>query len=863
MKTLMKISTGLPSLDEVCDSLRLGDNVVWQVDSLYDYEQFVLPFANSAMKEGRRVAYIRFATHEPLLAPHQYTVLYELDPQRGFEMFTTILHGIIGQEGKEVFYVFDCLSDLQSAWATDLMLGNFFSITCPYLFNLDTIAYFALLRNSHSFKTVARIRETTQLLIDVYNAETNFYIHPLKVLNRYTPTMFFPHLKKGNTFTPIIDSIEATYLIKHIQKRGLESTLRILDYWDRTFLKAEDLAMSHNNREEREAMVRQLCRMIMGRDEKILSLAQEFLSLEDFLELKDHLIGTGYIGGKSVGMILARKILLKKNREKWERLQEAHDSFYIGSDVFYTYIVHNGWWKLFMEHKTDDGYYTAAAKLRELIPEGSFPDEIKGTFQRIIEYFGQSPIIVRSSSLLEDAYGNAFAGKYESLFLVNQASPEVRFVEFERAVKQIFASVMGDDALTYRMNKGLQKLDEQMGLLVMRVSGSYHGTNFYPDMAGVGLSYNHYIWNRDMDPAAGMLRHVIGLGTRAVNRVEGDYPRIIALDNPLLKPQSGMGDARKFSQRHLDVLNIIENRLETIDAIDFFKDGRELVKSFVGIHDLETEEKMRQRGVADAESWLVNFDEFILKTPFVKDMQMIMKILEETYENPVDIEYTVNFTADGNYRINLLQCRPQHFRCHDDSVRMPEHVPAERMFFKTEGNFLGGCIASDIKWVIYVDQQKYSELSQSERFTLAHLIGTINRKVDNRNAFPVMLVGPGRWGTTTPSLGVPVKYFEINNASVIVEIAVMREDLIPDVSYGTHFFQDIVESDTYYIALIPDKDGLNYNRSILDKYPDIASELLQGDAGFSDVLHVYDVNYAIRLIADINNQKLICFEHSD
>ncbi|HNW30512.1 MAG TPA: phosphoenolpyruvate synthase, partial [Spirochaetota bacterium] len=181
----------------------------------------------------------------------------------------------------------------------------------------------------------------------------------------------------------------------------------------------------------------------------------------------------------------------------------------------------------------------------------------------------------------------------------------------------------------------------------------------------------------------------------------------------------------------------------------------------------------------------------------------------------------------------------------------------------TEGNFLGGCIASDIKWVIYVDQQKYSELSQSERFTLAHLIGTINRKVDNRNAFPVMLVGPGRWGTTTPSLGVPVKYFEINNASVIVEIAVMREDLIPDVSYGTHFFQDIVESDTYYIALIPDKDGLNYNRSILDKYPDIASELLQGDAGFSDVLHVYDVNYAIRLIADINNQKLICFEHSD
>ena len=116
--------------------------------------------------------------------------------------------------------MFDCLSDLQSAWATDLMLGNFFSITCPYLFELDTIAYFALLRNNHSFKTVARIRETTQLLIDVYNTETSVYIHPLKVLNRYTPTMFFPHLKKGKTFTPIINSIESTLPDKAYPEEG-------------------------------------------------------------------------------------------------------------------------------------------------------------------------------------------------------------------------------------------------------------------------------------------------------------------------------------------------------------------------------------------------------------------------------------------------------------------------------------------------------------------------------------------------------------------------------------------------------------------------------------------------------------------
>ncbi len=861
MKTLLKISTGLNSLDEVCDSLRLGDNVVWQVDSLYDYEQFVLQFANNALKQGRRVAYIRFAKHEPLLAPHQYSVQYELDAQKGFEMFTTTLHNIIAKEGREVFYVFDCLSDLQTAWATDLMLGNFFSITCPYLYELDTITYFSLIRNNHSFTTIARIRDTTQLLVEVYNSGDNCYIHPLKVLNRYSPTMFFPHLKKGELFTPIINSIEATQLIRHIQKRGLESTIRILDYWDRLFLKAEDLADSSGENEEKAEMVRQLGKIMMGRDDKILKLVQEYLTLNDFLEIKDHLIGTGYIGGKSVGMILARKILSKKNMDKWERLQEAHDSFYIGSDVFYTFIVHNGWWKLFMEHKTDEGYYSAAATLHDLIPGGKFPEDIKDKFHQIIEYYGQSPIICRSSSLLEDAYGNAFAGKYESLFLVNQGPPETRFAEFEKAVKQIFASVMGEDALAYRMDKGLQKLDEQMGLLVMRVSGSYHDNCFFPDMAGVGLSYNQYIWNSCMEPGAGMLRHVVGLGTRAVNRTEGDYPRIIALDCPLQKPYSGISDARKFSQRHIDVLNIQNNMLDTIEPSDYFYNNP-VAKANIGLRDSSAEEMMRGRGIEGRESWLVDFDEFIARTPFVKDMQMVLKQLEGTYRNPVDIEYTVNFTADGNYRINLLQCRPQQARWRQDRVVIPKSVEREKIFFRSSGDFLGGNISTDLHWIVIIDPTAYSNLSQSDKYAVARIIGQINKRMQNRREVPAMLIGPGRWGTTTPSLGVPVKYFEINNASVIVEIAFMREDLIPEISYGTHFFQDLVENDTYYIAISPGKDGVILNWTLLERYPNIVSDLLSDEGRFHDVISVYDVKSAFKLMADIGSQELLCFEQA-
>jgi hypothetical protein len=265
--------------------------------------------------------------------------------------------------------------------------------------------------------------------------------------------------------------------------------------------------------DEKKAVFQQLCRFMIGRDERILSMVEKFMTLEDLIEIKERLIGTGFIGGKAVGMILARKILSKINGEKWGQQLEPHDSFYIGSDVFYTYIVQNGWWKLFMSHKTDEGYFAAGAALSVGLLNGTFPDEIKEKFLQIIEYFGQSPIIVRSSSLLEDAFGNAFAGKYESFFLVNQGSPESRFNEFVRVIQKIFASSMNEDALTYRMQRGRHKMDEQMALLVQRVSGSYNDWYFFPDIGGVGMSYNTFVWKNTIDPKAGMLRLVFGLGT--------------------------------------------------------------------------------------------------------------------------------------------------------------------------------------------------------------------------------------------------------------------------------------------------------------------------------------------------------------
>ena len=219
-------STGLPGLDAVLNHLRKGDNVVWQVDSVDDFRNFVNPFVASAVQTDKKVVYMRFANHKPLVENNPDVKTYTLDAGSGFETFSTQVHGIISKEGKDVYYVFDCLSDLLNAWATDLMLGNFFMITCPYLFELDTIAYFAILRNNHSFKTIARIRETTQLLLDLYNLEGSFYVHPLKVWKRYSPTMFLPHLQQGNEFSPITSSVDASRLFFRMSEQGLESAAR-------------------------------------------------------------------------------------------------------------------------------------------------------------------------------------------------------------------------------------------------------------------------------------------------------------------------------------------------------------------------------------------------------------------------------------------------------------------------------------------------------------------------------------------------------------------------------------------------------------------------------------------------------------
>lgn len=842
-----KVSTGLTGFDQVIDRLRLGDNVVWQVDSLQSYKMMVAPFVEQAVSDHRKVIYVRFGSHEPVVECSPEVIrIYRVEARKGFESFATEVHRLIEKEGRRAFYVFDCLTDLLEVWHSDLMIGNFFKVTCPFLYDLETIAYFSLIRNAHTFSTIAGIRETTQLLLDLYHVNEKYYVHPLKVWQRYSPTMFFPHLIQGQSALGITSSSEASELFASIHRGGEN-----LDYWDVILNKARQMLESPP--EQQQPSKKLLLSMLIGNDSRMAELCDRYFTLEDILKIASREVGTGYIGGKSVGMLLARKILETEENGRLAAYLEPHDSYYLGSDIFYTYIVQNGWWELRTRQKTKEGYFAYAPKLKEKMLTGRFPANIRDKFTEMLEYFGQSPIIVRSSSLLEDNFGNAFAGKYESVFCVNQGTPEERYEAFENAVRTVYASMMDEDALNYRMTRGLFDKDEQMAILVQRVSGDYYQKYFFPHAAGVGNSSNLYVWDKNIDMNAGMLRLVFGLGTRAVDRTVGDYARIVTLDNPLRAPLTDSKDLKKFSQNEVDVLSLSENvitsrNLEEILSLDIKVD-----KELFAHPDYEHLRRLRELGYTELQTpYIHDFKKMLKDTGFPEYMREMLAVLSRAYDYPVDLEFTVNFNQDG-FRVNLLQCRPLQTKGLGRAVRMPKLEDSNDCLFCSKGHFMGGNVRLPVDYVVFVRTKPYLALKEQDKYSVARQIGLLNTLLKGKNA---MLIGPGRWGTSTPSLGVPVHFSELCFMTVLCEVASAAEGFMPELSYGSHFFQDIVESGIFYVAIFDGEEEVVFHpERILDK-TNLLKQFLP-DSPFQDIIHVADTR-GVEIYSDITSQTVVC-----
>ncbi len=852
-------TTGLPGLDEVFQGVMAGDNIVWEVEQITDYQALVGPYVKAALAAGQRLVYFRFAGHPALIEAQEGIEVHQLDPAVGFEQFVTQVHDVIEEIGKGGVYVFDCLSDLADAWQSDQALGNFFVLTCPRLYDLETVTYFAYIRNRHAAYAIRPITATTQFLLDIFRYKDGLYIRPIKTQHRSSAAMNTMHEWRGEVFIPITDSATLAEILASSKWPGMRAD-RYIGYWRRVFAEAEqvraDFAAGRCSKEAFDAMFKKISRMVLTSDERMAALVDKYLTLNDVLAICDRMIGIGKIGGKAVGMLLARAIL-KKGNQRWAALLETHDSFYIGSDVFYTFLVRNKIWWLRQKQRNSETFLDDLEAAREKIMQGGFPEYTSEQFVQMLDYLGESPYIVRSSSLLEDNYGNAFAGKYDSVFCVNQGSREERLAELLNAIRRVYASTMSEPALRYRLRRGLLDQDEQMALLVMRVSGAAHGKSFYPHVAGVGFSYNPYVWHKEIDPASGVVRLVFGLGTRAVDRVDDDYTRVVALNAPDKRPEGNFDEICEYSQRRVDYLDLTANRLTNSYFIDLVADAADVPVDMFAAPSPSAE------AAGDCRPSVLTFDNLLSATPFVKDMQEMLSLLDKAYNYPVDVEFTLNVLPGGGYCINMLQCRPLQVQG-TGQITLPalDAGEAERII-EARGAVIGMSRIVDVDRIIYIVPERYAELSVAQRFEIARVIGQVNAVCDA--AAVTMLIGPGRWGTRSPELGVPVHFSEINRICVLCEIVAMRENLVPDVSLGTHFLNELVEMNILYLALFPRASGNRINERLLLELPNQLTGLVPAAAPWNEIVRVVDSkdlpasSRALRLYANAREQKVCVY----
>lgn len=855
-----RLSTGLPGLDHLLRGLLPGDNIVWQVDSMEDYIPFLEPYCQSAQKVGRQLVYFRFARHQPLLARHPGVTIKELDPGEGFEAFISQIHAVLNRADRGTWYLFDCLTELAAAWYSDAMLGNFFMLTCPFLYDVESIAYFNLMRHGHSLDAIRPIMDTAQVFLDVYNHRGRRYLHPVKVQHRHSPTMYMLHGLEDDAFVPVTESAVNAEVLGSTSYLQMDTERHHQGVWNRTFLDAKIMVQSgaaEAGVEDGRAFLRRMIKMAITRDSAMAGLAERYLAVKDILAIGRRIIGTGLIGGKSVGMLLARAVLQGCGPE-WDEILEPHDSFYVGSDVFYTFLVQNGLWSRWDKGQSLESMLVGAERVRQRIIVGAFPGQIKDQFESMLDYFGQSPIIVRSSSLLEDNYGHSFAGKYESVFLANQGSREQRLHDFLSAVRHIYASTMSEKAIKYRVQRGMLARDEQMALLVQRVSGALHGSLYYPHLAGVAFSYNPYVWSRDIDPESGVIRLVFGLGTRAVDRADDDYTRVAALNAPERRPEENIDKKRRYVQRKADVLDLQANLLVAQSVEEVARESPDLPLHLFAEPESHPFPNASRKTASDL---FLTFDSLFRDTDFVAKMRWMLNALQDAYQYPVDVEFTANFLRNGQLKINIVQCRPLQVKRMGSVAEPPSRIAPENVVLESKGAVLGQSRLCKVDRIIYISPDAYGQLPIRDRYALARLVGKIAHLSVGSKPEIMMLMAPGRVGTLSPELGLPVNFMEINTINILCEIVAMGEHLIPDVSLGTHFFSELVEADLLYFALFPDKEGNCLNKDYFAQARNLVPELVPVGAKWAEVLKVVDPpgDCPVVLNANTLNQRVVCY----
>ncbi|HEY4000105.1 MAG TPA: PEP/pyruvate-binding domain-containing protein [Candidatus Xenobia bacterium] len=598
-----------------------------------------------------------------------------------------------------------------------------------------------------------------------------------------------------------------------------------------------------------------LIQRLISSQPEFIRVAHRYLSIGDIHNIHDQMVGSGRVGGKSAGMLLAHRIVVTPDPSDpfdFSKYFRAPQSFYVGDDAFHNFLDYNHLLPVRnQKFKSMEDIEAEYPTIEAQIVAGNFPVSVRENLRKKIDALGKQPIIVRSSSLLEDNFGLSFAGKYDSYFLANQGTPAQNLDALAMAIKRIYAGVFSPNAMAYRRRNEIIYRYESMAILVQEVEGNRHGRYFLPDLAGVIFSENPYCWSRRIRKEDGLLRLVHGLGTRAVDRVGEDYPRMVALGHPTLRPEAV---STRNSQRLVDVVDLQKGDVVTVPLQELIDEAGMPSNAVYLLSTLKDDDRIQEAfTTVDLMSGkpVITFDRLLGRTNFPRVLKAGLEKIRRGYGMELDLEMAADINGKGECIITLLQCRPQSLRAIQQAPPIPDVLPQD-VVFRCEREIPSARI-DNIRYLVYVDPDAYSHIaSHYDRYEVARIVGRLNHRLEKETA---IILGPGRWGSNNILLGVPVKYYEINNFKLLGEVARASNGVVPEVSYGTHFFQDLVETGIVCIPIYPDRPGACFNDELLLSAPNALASLVPEASEFEHVIRVVEATNGRRLHVRLNGKE--------
>ncbi|KYK23492.1 hypothetical protein AYK21_06515 [Thermoplasmatales archaeon SG8-52-2] len=544
-----------------------------------------------------------------------------------------------------------------------------------------------------------------------------------------------------------------------------------------------------------------------SRKERQLGVMSDFTKQKFEFEASYTKIGSESLGGKGRGIAFIRTLLARYNfKQKYPNVKiTVPSSVAISTDEFDKFISENKLQK-FKKNKLN----LSNAKIAEEFLEGKLSEDLQKKLLIILKNM-KKPLVVRSSSLLEDSQNYPFAGMYSTYMLPNNDKDDkIRLEQLCQGVKLVYASVFYNDARAYIESTSAKIEEEKMAVIIQELIGDEYNGRFYPTFSGVAQSYNYYPISHQKRED-GIVSLAIGLGYSVVGgeqviRFSPKHPDIIT-------EFSNIDSIIKNSQKELYVLNLNnfnphlseneETMLEKINISDIIGDG---TLDHV-VSTLDKNDGMMRDGYSEDGPLFVTFAG-VLKYDVFPLASILSDILETGQKSmgcPVEIEFAVNLDSKNEKPpvFALIQIRPIIISQEASQIKWNEKDFSEEQILIKSNKALGNGVISEVKDIIYVVPETFDS---SKTVEIAKEIGDFNiKQID----IPYLLIGPGRWGTKDRWLGIPVNWKEISNVKVMVETAFEDYNIKP--SQGTHFFQNIVSRGVGYINI-----SLNKKDSFLD-----------------------------------------------